>query len=376
MPLLLMRSDFMDDRLAGPKLVEFNSIAAGMGPFGQRIHELHRFLKSEHCGDYAKWSEHPEASLIANPAIDGLSGAVAGAARTIRNEFNDGSTATFLMIVQAGEDNIFDQFLLEQALQKKGIRTIRKTFEQLSGALSTGEGNRLLLDGFGSIDAVYLRAGYEYCDYVAYQAKESHCCEALMKTRVFIEQHRVAMNATVAQQLATSKKVQMLLSSMGAVGLTDFGLTMPEATLVSRLLGEMRPIDEQTADWFAGQDSSQWVLKNQGEGGGHCIFDDDIAKKLNAMHPAQYSTWALMKRMHPAPRANPALVVRGGKAAVVTDLISEIGMFSAHIDGKPATDGDSDGYAGYLIRSKSALTAEGGVHSGQGVLDSLALLPS
>ncbi|WP_254693748.1 glutathione synthetase [Shewanella sp. MEBiC00475] len=28
-------------------------------------------------------------------------------------------------------------------------------------------------------------------------------------------------------------------------------------------------------------------------------------------------------------------------------------------------------YAGYLIRSKSAKVTEGGVHSGQGVLDSL-----
>ncbi|MGS0724875.1 glutathione synthase, partial [Shewanella sp. 0m-11] len=32
---------------------------------------------------------------------------------------------------------------------------------------------------------------------------------------------------------------------------------------------------------------------------------------------------------------------------------------------------DKKAYAGYLIRSKSARTTEGGVHSGMGVLDSL-----
>jgi glutathione synthase len=53
----------------------------------------------------------------------------------------------------------------------------------------------------------------------------------------------------------------------------------------------------------------------------------------------------------------------------VTDLISELGMFTVQIDGNPASAEQS--FAGYLIRSKSAESTEGGVHSGQGVLDSL-----
>ncbi|MGL4349023.1 MAG: glutathione synthase, partial [Plesiomonas shigelloides] len=32
LPLLIMRSDFMDDKQDGHKLIEFNGIAAGMGP--------------------------------------------------------------------------------------------------------------------------------------------------------------------------------------------------------------------------------------------------------------------------------------------------------------------------------------------------------
>ncbi len=77
-----------------------------------------------------------------------------------------------------------------------------------------------------------------------------------------------------------------------------------------------------------------------------------------------------MRRIHPTPRAIPALVVRDGEPHVVHDLISEIGLFTVHMSGSPATA--DNGYAGYLVRSKAATTTEGGVHSGLGVLDSLA----
>ena len=43
-----MRSDFMDDNRDGFRLIEFNGIAAGMGPFGQRIHDLHHYLQRQY----------------------------------------------------------------------------------------------------------------------------------------------------------------------------------------------------------------------------------------------------------------------------------------------------------------------------------------
>ena len=45
-------------------------------------------------------------------------------------------------------------------------------------------------------------------------------------------------------------------------------------------------------------------------------------------------------------------------------------MFTLHLNGKTLTN--AQGYAGYLIRSKPATASEGGVHSGQGAVDSLA----
>jgi glutathione synthase len=370
LPLLIMRSDFMDDADHGPKLIEFNGIAAGMGPFGQRIHQLHQFVQAHSPELYTRWSDIPTATLIDNQAIEHLSQGFAEAARIIQNEFQDNECPVFLMIVQEGEDNVYDQHLLEYALHSRGVSTVRRTFRELYGSLATGPGERLILKGVGPVDCVYLRAGYEYCDYVAADLDGQRCCETLMQTRVLIENHRVAVNATVSQQLATSKRVQMLLSSMTAEALSRFDLTAEQAVAVKSLLGEMLPVTADTIDEFSKQDSAHWVLKNQGEGGGHCIFDKEIMPRLQQLSSEEYPAWALMQRLRPLARCKPALLVRNSELSVVNDLISEIGMFSVHISDRSTAPEAT--YAGYLVRSKSARTSEGGIHSGMGVLDSLA----
>lgn len=368
MPLLIMRSDFMDDRDLGPKLVEFNGIAAGMGPFGQRAHQLHRYLQQQ-------WHQLPMGELVENHAIEQLSVGIATATFKIKQEFEDSGPARFLMIVQENEDNVFDQHLLELALQQKGIQTLRRTFSELKGQLTTGAKHRLRLEGVGTIDTVYLRAGYQLADYATVDINGNRDYQALMGIRVLLEQHRIALNATLGQQLATSKRIQMLLSSMDELTLTQFGLTLPEASIVKSLLGEMRPVTAESPQLIAESPIDTWVLKNQGEGGGHCIFGSNILPKLAELEPAQYPVWSLMRRLHPQPRATPALVVRNGEIQIIDDLIPEIGMFSVHCDGLPAVNENADcpSYAGYLIRSKSAMVTEGGVHSGQGVVDSLML---
>ena len=374
-PMLFMRTDFMNDAEVGPGVIEFNGIAAGMGPFGQRVHELHRYMQQQRPAAFQEWSPVDNLHLIDNPAIELLSEGVAATARQVREESGETGQPVFLMVVQADEDNVYDQHLLEQGLQHLGIRTVRRTFRELHDQLATGENARLLLEGIGGVDVVYLRAGYQYSDFVAHDLKEARCCQALSQTRTFMEQHNVAINATVSQQLATSKRIQMLLTSMTAQELTRFGLTLSEAIAAKEFLGIMLPVDENSAEWFADKPSKNWVLKNQGEGGGHCIFGDDILPKLKSLSSEDYQAWSLMRRLHPAHRERPALLVRRGEAIKVDDLISEIGLFTIHFNGKPMTrhNGDSSGYAGYLIRSKPATESEGGVHSGMGAADSLAV---
>ncbi|MFB9933729.1 glutathione synthase [Photobacterium aphoticum] len=404
-PLLLMRTDYMDDRQQGAKVIEFNGIAAGMGPFGQRATQLHAYVQQQWPSLYQEWVENPAAVPAPNACLFHLAGAIAQAAEQIKASFDESGAPLFVMVVQPDEDNVYDQHLLEVALQDLGVRTVRRTFAQLATDLSTGDGQRLLLAGLGPVDVVYLRAGYQPEDYLV---PETSVCQdkvdrdrvdedsvdrdssldrdsesamsmnALSQTRVFIEQHRVAVNATVSQQLATSKAMQMLLTRMPASDLTHWGLDLFQAEQVKSVLAAMHPISTDTVEWFMTQaDPAAWVLKNQGEGGGHCVFGDDIAKTLAALQPDEYAAWALMQRLYPHERDRPALGVRNGQMTVVADLVSEIGLFTAHFNGQPMTAQSmtgQQGYVGYLVRSKPAKEHEGGIHSGKGILDSITLV--
>ncbi|UPR32171.1 glutathione synthase [Vibrio crassostreae] len=372
-PLLLMRTDFMDDRQHGAKVIEFNGIAAGMAPFGQRATEFHSFMQNQWPNVYNNWLEDSSATPAENQGLTQLAYGIANAARQVKADFNEQDKPVFLMVVQKNEDNVYDQHLLEVELQKQGIRTVRRTFEQLSCQLSSGDNQRLLLKDVGAVDVVYLRAGYQYSDYWAPELNESVCCHTLSQTRLFMEQHHVAMNATISQQLATSKTMQMLLTMMPAAEYARWGLTREEAELVKSVLADMKPITSESIEWFNTQaDKQEWVLKNQGEGGGHCVFGDDISEQLSQLKPEEYDAWALMQRLYPHERDVPTIAVRDTQQTLVTDLVSEVGLFSAYYQGEPVTE--LDGYAGYLIRSKPASENEGGIHSGKGILDSLVLI--
>lgn len=375
-PLLLMRTDFMDDRKQGAKVIEFNGIAAGMAPFGQRATELHAYMHHQWPDVYHAWLEDSNAIPAENQGLEQLAYGVTQAAISIKASFilqTDQEKPTFLMVVQENEDNVYDQHLLEQALQNLGLRTVRRTFKQLSTELFTGQNQRLMLKGVGTIDVVYLRAGYQYRDYYSPEQDKLRCCQTLSQTRLFIEQHHVALNATISQQLATSKSMQMLLTLMRPEDYARWGLKLDEANLVKSVFADMKPINQAVITWFNTKAIKQeWVLKNQGEGGGHCIFGDKISEKLKLLNPQEYSAWALMQRLYPNERKAPTIAVRDSKQTQVNNLVSEIGLFTAYYDGNPVTQ--LGGYAGYLIRSKPANEDEGGIHSGQGILDSLVLI--
>lgn len=371
-PLLIMRTDFMEDRQHGVKVIEFNGIAAGMAPFGQFATQLHQYVQSQHNETYKQWQEVSTSNPAENGGHDQLAYGIELAASNIKTYFNEQGPSIFLMIIQENEDNVYDQHLLELALQNLGVRTVRRTFKELSNQLTTGDNQRLLLKDVGAIDVVYLRAGYQYSDYWAPDLNEPVCCERLSQIRLFIEQHHVAMNATIGQQLATSKSMQMLLTIMAPQDYSRWGLTLDEALLVKSVFAEMKPVNENSIQWFNLEANKQgWVLKNQGEGGGHCIFGNDISNKLNQLRPAEYDAWALMQRLYPHEREKSTVAIRDGEQTQVADLVSEIGLFSAFFQGEPVTQ--LNGYAGYLIRSKPASENEGGIHSGKGILDSLML---
>ncbi len=373
-PLLVQRSDFMLDADYGPQLVECNSIAAGMAPFGEQIQHLHAYIRQHWPDEFSRLAQGSNNKIISSDTTSQLARAFSAAAEGIRSEHNDGGAASFLMVIQENEDNVFDQYLLERALQARGVRTFRRTFRELHEQLSSGANERLLLHDCGAIDVVYLRAGYQYQDYIAVDLDTQRCCDALRATRVFIERHRVAVNATVAQQLATSKRTQQYLSELSATGWQSFGLTAQEVQSLKNIVTQMLSIDTNTAQWLEDDaGAGNWVLKNQGEGGGHCFFDRDMLQQLKSLQKNDYPAWTLMRRLRPVTRDVPTVTVREGRGEVVEGLVSELGLFTAHIEGRPLLQAveDNPAYLGYLVRSKPPAVTEGGIHSGYGVLDSL-----
>jgi glutathione synthetase len=375
-PLLLQRSDFMVDAQAGARLVECNSIAAGMAPFGERAHTLHRYIESRWPVEFARFHTTSPGRFLPNPATDKLARAVTFAAREIDRELgNDMENPGFLMVVQENEDNVFDQRLLERQLQELGLRTYRRTFRQLHEQLSSGPNQSLQLADCGTIHVVYLRTGYQYQDYIATDLDSRRCCDAICATRMFIERHHVAVNATIAQQLATSKRMQLHLAGGGDSLLDELGFSMQERVLMSAVFASMYPVDAGSADRLRDENAiGDWVLKNQGEGGGHCLFDRDILARLDKMTANEYASWVLMQRLRPAGRSRATLILRDGKAQRVEGLVSEIGIFSAHLGAQALPTGNQQsGHIGYLVRSKPPDVTEGGIHSGFGALDSLFL---
>jgi glutathione synthetase len=372
-PLLLQRSDFMIDAQMGPALVECNSIAAGMAPFGDRMGTLHRYLQERWPAEYARWHTTAPGALLPNPATINMARAIASAAATIAEELGDSGQRNFLMVVQENEDNVFDQRLLENALRQLGVQTHRRTFRQLHQQLSAGPNQSLHLEGCGTLHVVYLRAGYQFQDYIATDLDTRRCCDALLATRLFIERHRVALNATIAQQLATSKRMQLQIARDDGSLIERLGFSREERIALQSMLAPMRSVDANSATQLRDEGNiSDWVLKNQGEGGGHCLFDQDILHRLDTLRSADYAAWTLMQRLQPAGRVKDTLLLREGRARTAQRLVSEIGLFTAHLGPTAvATDEQHPGYIGYLVRSKPPQVAEGGVHSGFGVLDSL-----
>jgi glutathione synthetase len=373
-PLLLQRSDFMVDEQAGARLVECNSIAAGMAPFGERAHTLHKYIEGRWPIEFSQFHTASPGELLPNPATDKLAGTIAAAAKQIDLELGtDVEFPGFLMIVQENEDNLFDQRLLERQLQELGLRTYRRTFRQLHEQLSSGPNQSLQLADCGTIHSVYLRAGYQYQDYIATDLDTQRCCDAICATRIFIERHRVAVNATVAQQLATSKRMQLHLVDGGDALLEELGFSVHEREMMGAVFAPMRSVDAHSAERLLDESATgDWVLKNQGEGGGHCLFDRDILKRLNKLTASEYSAWVLMQRLRPTGRPKATLVIRDGKAQKVERLVSEIGLFTAHLGEQALPAGNHQrGNIGYLVRSRPLDVTEGGIHSGFGALDSL-----
>jgi glutathione synthase len=333
--------------------VELNTIAASYPGLAAPVARLHAYLLRD---------TPLAARLVPNDPLPAIADAFAEA-----HAHYGQPDARVLMVVQEGETNVFDQRLLEVALRERGLVTRRLPLAAIATEAHLREGH--LVIGGEVMAIVYFRAGY---------GPEDFAEEAAFRARALIEAASAIAVPDLATQLAGTKKVQQVLTD--AAVLARY-LPRSEAQAVAGCFAAQHGLEQSvpapgpggaTAPaWeLARAHPADWVLKPQREGGGHNYFDEELVARLDALRPEERPAYVLMERIRPA--RHPAVLVRESQARSV-DAVSEIGRFGVFL-----ADGDRvlrNEDAGYLVRSKSHDTREGGVSAGFGFLDSLLLSP-
>ena len=336
--LPLMRHDFMLDKQGQWRWVESNTIAAGMGPLNQQLTQLLQ-------------ADYP--ALAANPAIGQQAKALYQAALTLRRQFEAGAPL-IVFVVEPQEDNMYDQLLLQQALEQLGARVQRVTLQQLTQASITPQ-QRLQLSDLAQVDLLYYRTGYNLSDYSSPEA---------LRLRSKLQRLNLVQCPDLPLQLAGSKWIQASLSQLLLSGSTlplkRWGLTLAEIYQLRQLIMPLIPIAALSATQVRRCIDKGWIVKSQHEGGGSVYRGADALSQLNRSD----DSLLIMAPIDAYIRTEAVRLLRNDGLTVQRATLSELGMF---------TVGDTHQYGGYLLRSKAATTLEGGVHRGGAALDSITI---
>lgn len=349
--VFLMRHDLMLNEQQQWQWIESNSIAAGMGPLSAQLGEL---LQSE------------QPNLAPNNATE-LQAALLYQAARQQAQKHGSLTPRIVFVVEAQEDNIFDQQLLADALIRRGAVVERCTVaglhqaqmaEQQQQAAKATEDATLKLSG-STVDLLYFRTGYNPADFANEQELQWRCQ---------LQQQDVLLCPDLPTQLAGSKWLQLQLSSLlqqekGRVLLANrFGFHAAEILQLSALTVPAKPLLALEQSQIEQLIHAGWWFKKQNEGGGN-VARAEQALQLAALAKPSDGDF-LMAPVLVQQRPEPLLKFQQGSFKQQTAHISELGIFSL---------GTTADYGGYLLRTKPAAALEGGVHKGNAVLDAVAL---
>ncbi|CAK9215967.1 unnamed protein product [Sphagnum troendelagicum] len=353
----LHRSDYMLDTATGELLqVEINTIASSFPALGSLVASLHRHL-IDWCGDGLGLEAE---NVPQNGAVDAFAQAFALAWK----EYGD-NRAVVLMVVCPEERNMYDQYWLALKLfQSYGIKMIRKSFTQVLAEGTLGDNNTLFI-GKQVVSVVYYRAGYSPDDYPS---------ESEWDARLLLERSAAVKCPNISYHLAGAKKIQQELAKPGVV--ERFFENKEDITKVRSCFAGLWGLDDENSAAIieeAIRNPEGFVLKPQREGGGNNIYGADVSKKLVELRDTDggvgLAAYILMQRIFPP--VHPAYLVHDGIWSC-EETVSELGIFSAYIRNGNKEVLNTE--AGYLLRTKSSQTNEGGVAAGYAVLDSVHLI--
>ncbi|SCU82041.1 LAFA_0C08724g1_1 [Lachancea sp. 'fantastica'] len=359
----LFRSDYLlDAETHLAKQVEFNTVSVSFGGLSTKVGQLHRFLNE--TGKYSKDTAAPfyQQEIPVSDSTALLSKGMADAVK----RFETTETHTLVaFIVQRGERNVFDQRVLEYELfQKHGIKSVRLTIHEIDTKTRIdATTKRLYFKATGEeISLVYFRAGYSPQDFTCAQDWEN---------RLALETSYAIKAPNLLTQLAGVKKIQQILTEDSTLKL--FISNENDRKKLATSFVKLYPLDDselgKEAKKMAFESPERFVLKPQREGGGNNIYKAEIPVFLKSIHEREWSGYILMELIKPEPTTQN-IVIRGSET-LREPILSELGIFGCVLFDDSQLY--SNEYAGWLLRSKSSSSDEGGVAAGFGCVDSVVL---
>lgn len=274
-------------------------------------------------------------------------------------EYNNES-AVVMMVVQAEERNMYDQYwLINHLKESHGVMTIRKTLAQVEAEGLVLPDGTLVVDG-RPVAVVYFRAGYAPTDYPS---------EVEWSARLLIEQSSAIKCPSISYHLVGTKKIQQELAKPSV--LERFLDNEEDIAKLRKCFAGLWSLDNEEIVKSAIEKPDLFVLKPQREGGGNNLYGHDLRETLIRLKNEQgeaLAVYILMQRIF--PRASLTQLVQGG--VCFEDLsISELGIFGSYLRNKDKVVINDQ--CGYLMRTKVSSSNEGGVAAGFAVLDSILL---
>jgi hypothetical protein len=329
------------DEQANWKLIESNSIAAGMGPLSEALQEVLSDTQTPDCYFPPNNAAQLQAKAIADCASN-----IAGREQT-----------NVVFVIEADEDNIFDQGKLAEALTALGVRVMWKTLSELRSQLSDKNHTAVLTQDSEvlTVHGIYFRTGYNLKDYGDNDKEQ----QKNLAFRGRLERLDLALCPTISHQLATNKWIQAQLSDLSIDHLiNEFSLTTQEAILAQLSLKVPYAKTTERTLIESHLKTGEWVWKQQGEGGGNVKTSTKEARDDELVGSV------LMKKIKPMPRRTAVEKYVNAETIEIKDTVSELGFF---------TVGDSQDYGGYLLRTKPCSALETGVHKGFGMIETVQI---
>ncbi|CAF1168960.1 unnamed protein product [Adineta ricciae] len=369
----IYRNDYMrDTKTDKMRQIEFNTISSAFAGLTGIVADIHKAVLRytlDNC--HVRELKINEENASSKSSIDLIlpNNALTKSAEAMVKAFElyNNPQACILFLIVPNERNVCDQNALIDAVQKMqpNIRFYSKTFEQLNDELEYDEKtfNIYLKPSHDEVAIVYFRAGY---------IPDHYTNEKCWLVREYIEQSRAIKCPTARSQLAGFKIVQQYLTREGIV--EKYIHDKDVAGKIRSTFASMFTFDdEQMRNQYIEtlrQNLHDYVLKPNREGGGNNKYDDEILPILQNSNENELNNYIAMEKIRP-PVCSTCLIKPNGKHLLHVECINEIGIYGTMVTNVETNEEYINEVTGYLVRTKTTDTNEGGVATGYSVLDCL-----